>query len=99
MGEHVVLWEEEGDVGGRVKAVESVVLALSQAGTSRGGGRSDLCRLYNKRHCTFRNCKYRHACKWCGGAHPGYDCHAATRREAGSGPIRQDNRMGAAPRP
>ncbi len=98
-GECDVLGEEEGDVSGRVKAVESAVLALPQAGASRGGGRSNLCRLYNERRCTFQNCKYRHACKWCGGAHPGSDCHAATRREAGPGPIRQDYRMGATPRP
>ncbi len=36
-GECVVLGEEEGDVGGWVKAVESAVSALSQAGASRGG--------------------------------------------------------------
>ncbi len=34
-GECVVLGEEEGDVSGRVKAVESAVLALPQAGASR----------------------------------------------------------------
>ncbi len=90
-----MLGEEDGEVCNRVRAVESAVLALSHVGPSRGGGRSDLCRLYNERRCTFRNCKYRHTCKWCGGG----DCQAATRRDAGPGPIRQENRTGAAPRP
>ncbi len=98
-GECFVLGEEDGEVSNRMRAVESAVLALSHVGPSRGGGRSDLCRLYNERRCTFRNCKYRHACKWCGGAHPGGDCQAATRRDTGPGPIRQENRTGAAPRP
>ena len=30
---------------------------------------SEVCRLYNERHCNFRNCKYWHVCHWCSGAH------------------------------
>lgn len=84
----VALGEEDQDMAGRFKAVESALLALSspQRGMLARTSRSqELCRLFNEKRCNFRNCKYRHACRWCGGHHAGCDC--STR---GPGPIRSE---------
>lgn len=91
--------EDEGDMSGRVKAVESAVLAIAGGGPSRAGVRSDWCRLFNERRCMYKNCKYRHVCKWCGGTHAGLDCQSVARRDAPPGPIRQDSFKASCTRP
>ncbi len=78
-------------MAGRFKAVESALRALSpqQGGMPFRTSRSqELCRLFNEKRCNFRSCKYRHACRWCGGSHAGCECGA--RVERGPGPIRSD---------
>ena len=82
------LGEEEFDVNGRVRVMESALLALSQGGSGKGTRTSDVCRLYNEKCCNYRNCKYRHVCRWCGGAHAGCECRSSGKPEAGPGPIR-----------
>ena len=49
------LGEEDVDVNGRVKVMESSLLALSQAGSSKGQRLTDICRLYNERGCNFHS--------------------------------------------
>ena len=94
------LGEEDVDVNGRVKAMETALLTLSQGAPSRGARPPDVCRLFNEKRCNFRSCKYRHACRWCGGAHPGCECRQASRPEQGPGPIRHEHpRSGGAPPP
>ena len=85
------LGEEEFDVNGRVRVMESALLALSQGGSGKGTRTSDVCRLYNEKRCNYRNCKYRHVCRWCGGAHAGCECRSSGKPEAGPGPIRHEH--------
>ena len=87
---------EEPDMAGRVRAVESALLAISanplQYQGSPGGRvpkSQETCRLFNDRRCHFRSCKYRHVCKWCGGPHACCECR--TRRDQGAGPMRNEN--------
>ena len=49
-------------MSGRVKVMETALLSLSHGGSSRSGQSSDVCRLFNDKHCNSWNCKYRHAC-------------------------------------
>ncbi len=81
--------DEDPDMARRVKAVESalVVFSTNPQGSGRAGRPNDICRLYNGKGCYFRNCKFRHACRWCEGNHPGGDCRAPARRDI-TGPIR-----------
>ena len=81
--------DEEPDVAGRVRAVESALLAFSTnhgSPAGRGPRSAEVCRLFNERKCNFRSCKYRHACRWCGGPHAGCECRA----RQGPGPLRND---------
>ena len=99
------LGEEEPDVAGRVRAVELAILAISappqrQGITDNRGPRApEVCRLFNERRCNFRNCKYRHICRWCSGAHAG--CERRNMHDPGPGPVRGGtshcNGGGAAP--
>ena len=68
--------EEDPDVGKRLKAIESAVVALTQGGaTSAPRGRSmDICRKFNLRQCSYRMCKYVHLCASCRGNHPAVEC-------------------------
>ena len=97
--------DEDPDMARRVRAVESAVVAFSstpQSSTSRARSQ-DICRLFNDRKCQFRNCKYRHACKWCDGGHAGVDCRSAAKLEQGGGPgpVRRlpPRNVGGAPEP
>ena len=70
--------------GGGSRAMESALLALAQGrGPAQRIRSADGCRLYNERRCNFKNCKYRHACRWCGGGHAGCDCRSSGRPEPG----------------
>lgn len=84
------LGEEDVDVNGRVKAVEMALLALTHGGPSRVVRTSDICWLFNEKHCNFCSCKYKHVCHWYGGAHLGFECQQMSKPE-GLGPIRLDN--------
>ena len=76
------LGEEDPDAS--IRAMESVLLALTQGGVPARRTRSaDVCRLYNERRCNLKNCKYRHACRWCRGGHAGCDCRSSGRPEPG----------------
>ena len=73
--------EADPDVGSRLKAVESAVLALTQprwpvhnSAGPPGGASSEACRNFNKGRCSFRWCRYRHACRVCGGPQPASEC-------------------------
>ena len=73
--------EADPEMPGRVKAVESAILALA-AGvpkstlprTSFGLPSGQLCRKYNKEGCTFPACRHTHACVLCSGKHPASAC-------------------------
>lgn len=86
--------DEDPDMSRRVRAVESAMVAFSSSTheTSRERKRNDICRLFNERRCLYRNCKYRHLCKWCEGQHAGIDCRsmAKTETNGGPGPIRRE---------
>ena len=94
--------DEDPDVGQRLKAVESAVIAFSgnyQGFTATRGIRSpEVCRLFNEKRCKFRNCKYRHVCRTCQGNHPATDCPSSAKRMEqaqglGPGPIRRDSQF------
>ena len=80
------LGDEEFDVNGRVRLMESALLALSQGSSGKGARTSDVSRLYNDKRCNYCNCKYRHVCRWCGGAHAGCECRSSGKLEAGPVP-------------
>ena len=68
--------EEDPDIGKRLKAIESAVVALAQGDpTSAPHGRSvDICRKFNQKQCSYRMCKYVHLCASCCGNHPAMEC-------------------------
>ena len=94
--------DEDPDLGQRLKAVESAVIAFSAnphgiTGT-RGIRSSEVCRLFNEKRCKFRNCKYRHVCRICEGNHPAPECPFPAKRAdqapgSGPGPIRRDSQF------
>ena len=69
--------DDDPDLGKRVKAVESAVLALATNSNSKPKQPpkpQEICRLYNEKRCRFRFCRYRHVCQSCEGNHPMGDC-------------------------
>jgi len=68
--------EEDPDIGKRLKAIESAVVALTQSGpmTASRGRSMDICRKFNQKQCSFLMCKYVHLCASCRGNHPAVDC-------------------------
>ena len=84
--------EDDPDMGKRLKAVESAVVAFSAS--QRGkvlAAQDEVCRLFNQKRCHFLDCKFRHACKRCGGTHPVLDCQASTK------PFEQAGRLAPGP--
>ena len=81
------LGEEVVDVNGRVKAMETALLTLSQGALSRKRGQLTSAGFLTRSAATFAA----HACRWCGGAHPGCECRQASRPEQGPGPIRHEH--------
>lgn len=69
----------------RVKAVESVLVALApKSGASGSAARpaeghgsqpSNVCRLWNRNSCSFPRCRFVHMCSTCGGPHQAVYCH------------------------
>ena len=69
--------EGDHDVGTRLKAIESAVLALTSAtlstlaGTPNCPSRSEICQSWNENRCSFPHCHYCHVCRVCEGCkHP-----------------------------
>lgn len=94
--------DEDPDIGQRLKAVESAVIAFSGnhpgITATRGIRSSEVCRLFNEKRCKFRNCKYRHVCRTCQGNHPAPECPSSAKRAdpapgLGPGPIRRDSQF------
>lgn len=59
--------------------------SATKALRSRNGKTSEACRRWNDERCTMRDCRYRHACALCGGAHIASKCDTSvgTRPAAG----------------
>ena len=73
--------DADPDVGSRLKAVESAVLALAQPRWQMpsptgptGGASAEPCRNFNRGRCSFRWCRYRHVCRICQGPQPASEC-------------------------
>ena len=86
--------DEDPDIGRRMKAVESAVVAFSAGGQGPQHQQKarEICMLFNDRHCKFRNCKYRHVCRLCEGWHPAVECTKEAKRGAQPtrGPFRRE---------
>ena len=72
--------KEEPDLTRRIYAVESAVLAFTNANKGKFppnayGWSKGVCHEFNAGHCTHRPCKFGHSCGICGGSHPKVDCH------------------------
>ena len=73
-------------MAGRVRAVESALLAIS------ANPQAVQEALYPNRRRHQRQAlplPELHVCKWCGGPHAGCECR--TRRDQGAGPMRNEN--------
>lgn len=73
--------DSDPEVGSRLKAIESAVLAMSRPhtglpnmGNPLGGASPEVCRNFNNKRCTFKWCRFRHVCRGCGGPQPALDC-------------------------
>ena len=78
------------DLGKRVKAVESAVIALAtNPGTKpkQPSKPQEICQLYNVRRCRFCFCRYQHVCQLCEGNYSIGDCTGmkGTRVQASQG--------------
>ena len=66
------------ELGSRIKAVESILVAMAQRPGHRGMPMTNVpdntCRLWNRGNCTFPRCRFRHTCSTCGGDHPMVHC-------------------------
>ena len=95
-GECALRGDPDPEMQSRVKAVESVVLALTarpKPVVKNEGGlffpSGQACRLWNRNSCRFPQCRHAHVCSSCGGAHPATSCPAYPLRVAqpsGQGP-------------
>jgi len=68
-------WAEgETEITGRLRTIESVVGVSQQASGGRaappGYQWTDVCKLFNEGRCSYRICKFRHACVICREDHP-----------------------------
>ena len=72
--------EGDHDVGSRLAAIESAVLAFASAGsgaTQLPSGRAfrrEICRNWNENRCNYAKCRYRHICRVCLGPRPAVEC-------------------------
>ena len=81
-----LLGEDDTDVSKRLKAIESAVVVLTQAGNPNAGkGQAgEICRKFNRGDCTLRFCRYAHLCSACRGSHPVSQCFSKARTEQGA---------------
>ena len=100
--EYSLTMDEDPDVGQRLKAVESAVIAFSGnylASQQPEVSAHPRCAGYSMiKRFKFRNCKYRHVCRTCQGNHPATDCLSSAKRMEqaqglGPGPICQDSQF------
>ncbi len=72
--------EVDHDVGSRLKATESAVLALTSARPSATPQptirqpKNEVCRTWNENLCTCPRCRCRHVFRVCGGPKPAVEC-------------------------
>ena len=67
------------DLPTRIKLLESAVLAIAAPTAQQPAGRprtlsQETCRNWNLGRCRFSQCRYRHACRVCGGPNPAILC-------------------------
>ena len=96
LGECALQGDPDPEMRSRVKAEESVVLALTakpkpfmknEGGLFSPSGQ--VCRLWNRNNCCFPQCRHAHVCSSCGGTHPATSCPAYPQRAgqpSGQGP-------------
>jgi hypothetical protein len=78
--ECTLVCDPDPDISTRLKTLESAVLAFSanapqQPGPSpRATRSSDTCRNWNIGRCRMLSCRYKHACRVCGGPNPAFAC-------------------------
>ena len=79
--------DPDPDMPARIKAIETDVLALAAKQGKAGGPihpSADICRLWNRKNCTYPHCKYLHICSNCGGDHHALSCSNAPKVSAPS---------------
>ncbi len=72
--------EVDHDVGSRLKAIETAVLALTSSRPTPAPlpanrqAKTEVCRSWNENRCSFPRCRYRHVCRVCEGPRPATEC-------------------------
>ena len=69
--------EEDPNVSKRLRAIESAVVALTQAKPPAATSRpqmAELCRKFNEGKCVYPWCQRTHKCSECRGGHPAIEC-------------------------
>ena len=70
---------QDSEVSSRLKTLESAVLAITsqvpqQPHLQLRERSPEVCRNWNSGRCRMLHCRYRHACRVCGGPNPAYAC-------------------------
>ena len=70
---------QDSEVSTRLRTLESAVLAIAAHGPQQQHLQSreripEVCRNWNSGRCRMPQCRYRHACRVCGGSNPAYMC-------------------------
>ena len=79
-GDCALSGEGEHDVGSRLRAIESAVLAMAAGPSSAAVGAAnrvaklEICRSWNENRCTYPKCRFRHVCRVCQGPRPALEC-------------------------
>ena len=72
--------EGDHDVGSRLRAIESAVLAMASGpstavtGAASRGAKPEICRSWNENRCSYPKCRFRHVCRVCQGPRPAIEC-------------------------
>lgn len=70
--------DPDPDVASRLKTLESAVLAFASSSQLSGNvprqRSQELCRNWNVGRCRMTHCRYKHACRVCGGPNPAFTC-------------------------
>ena len=77
--ECTLVGDTDPDISARLKTLESAILAFTaqppqQQSPSLRSKSIDICRNWNTGRCRMSQCRYRHACRVCGGPNPAYAC-------------------------
>ena len=76
-GECTLVCDPDPDISTRLKTLESAVLAFTSRSPQQGAPLAklpDICRNWNVGRCRMPQCRYRHACRVCGGPNPAFAC-------------------------